>query len=213
MKMLEANQDVQNKLRAELRSAFSSARSEGRVPTAQEVANVQSHYLDACIEEFIRCSRTAVVLSRTALTDVVVLGHVIPKGTMVLLPTSGGTLEAPWKIDDKSRNQTYHNADGGKVGEWDKEGIEKFKPERWLVHDPDTNSKVYDAQAGPNIMFGAGPRGCFGKKLAYLELKLAIVLIVWSFELQQLPERYASWDAMDSLTHSPITCYAKLAEA
>jgi len=125
----------------------------------------------------------------------------------------GGVMQRPFEIDNKLRNETYLKSDGGKTGDWDPESIREFNPERWLVHDKANDSKVFDSSAGPHIMFGAGPRGCFGRKLAYLELRLAIVLIVWSFELQPVPEKYASWEAMDQLTHSPIDCYVKLAKA
>ncbi|CAO2649095.1 Nn.00g100440.m01.CDS01 [Neocucurbitaria sp. VM-36] len=214
LKLLAKSQDVQQKLRSELRSTFTVAESEGRVPDAHEIATTQSHYLDACLEEILRCSQTAVIPSRTATTDAVVLGHVIPKGTRVLMCGHGGGILMPsFKIDDTLRSKSYHNADGGKVGVWDLEGMTDFKPDRWLVQDAATDSRIFDSTAGPHLLFGAGPRSCFGRRLAYLELRLAIVLIIWSFELQPVPERYASWEAMEQLTHSPVQSYVKLVEA
>jgi cytochrome P450 len=157
---------------------------------------------------------TSGVLTRTALADVVVLGHVVPKGTrLVLCGHGGGIMEPVFDIDEKLRSETYRKAEGGgkrTVGDWAPEGIKTFDPERWLVVDQKTGEKVFDAQAGPHIMFGAGPRGCFGKKLAYLELRIAFVLVLWSFRLLDVPERYGDWEAMDQLTHSPVRCYVRL---
>ncbi|KAA8626468.1 CypX Cytochrome P450 [Pyrenophora tritici-repentis] len=214
MKLLAADQVVQSKLRSALQSGFAAAYSEDRVPNAQEIVTTQSHYLDACIEEILRCAQTAIIPSRNAVTDAVVLGHVIPKGTRVMMCGNGGGILTPsFEIDSALRSKSYHNADGGKVGIWDSEGIKKFKPDRWLQYDQATDCTIFNAAAGPHLLFGAGPRSCFGRRLAHLELRLAIVLILWSFELQPVPERYGSWEAMEQLTHSPIQCYVKLIEA
>jgi cytochrome P450 len=214
MKFFATHQSVQTKFRTALRSAYSTAYRENRVPSAQEIATTQSHYIDACLEEIIRCAQTGIIYTRTAKMDAVVLGQVIPKGTrMMLCGHGGGIHEVPFEIDGKLRSEQYRNADGGKVGSWEPTSIKKFNPDRWLVDDKTSNTKVFDSQAGPHMMFGAGPRGCFGRKLAYLELRLALVLILWHFELQPVPEAYASWEAMEQLTHSPIQCYVKLAKA
>jgi hypothetical protein len=125
----------------------------------------------------------------------------------------GGILTPSFKIDAALRSKSYHNADGGKVGVWESEGMEKFKPDRWLEYNQAAACKIFNPAAGPHLLFGAGPRSCFGRKLAYLELRLAIVLVLWTFELQPVPERYGSWEAMEQLTHSPIQCYVKLVKA
>jgi cytochrome P450 len=214
VKFLATHQDVQTRLRSELHSSFAAAHAENRVPTAQEVAACQNHYLDAVIEEINRLSTTGGIVSRTAMTDAVVLGNVIPKGTKVLLlGYGGGILEPAHKIDDRLRSEQYHKADGGKTGTWAAEGMREFDPERWLVRDKESGEKVFDAQAGPHMSFGGGLRGCFGRKMAYLELRLAIVLVLWHFKLQPVPEAYGSYDALDQLTHSPIYCYVKLEKA
>jgi cytochrome P450 len=214
VKLLAANQAVQSNLRTQLRSTFSSAHAERRVPTAQEIATCQNHYLDACIEEINRCAATASFASRTAIRDTVLLGHFIPKGTKIACMTAGGgVLEPAFEIDDKLRSEQYHKAGGGKAGTWDVRDLKKFDPQRWLVRDKETGTEVYDSTAGPHIAFGAGLRGCFGKKLAYLELRLAIVLIIWHYELLPVPEEYATWEASDQLTHCPLQCYVKLGKA
>ncbi|KAH7400604.1 cytochrome P450 [Phaeosphaeria sp. MPI-PUGE-AT-0046c] len=213
LKILTRHQDIQSKLRSEFRAVFAAAHAEGRVPTANEIVTCQSAYLDAFVEEVNRWSCTASVSSRTALKDAVILGHVIPKGTTLYLMGSGHSVVRPaFDIPDNLRSEQYHKAGGGKVGTWDPNGIELFRPERWLVHDKQTNTEVYDAFAGPHLAFGGGLRGCFGKKLAYMELKLAIILMVWNFEFLDLPDAYSSFQAVDGLTSSPLQCYIKVAK-
>jgi cytochrome P450 len=160
------------------------------------------------MEESIRVGGTAGVLTRTALTDVRILGHLVPKGTIIYMPLhGGGIMEPTFSVDETQRSETYRKAEGKRTGEWDPEGIKMFDPERWLVDG------AFNAQAGPHLTFGAGPRGCFGRKLAYLELRIAFVLVLWSFRLGDVPEKYADWEAMDQLTHSPVRCYVKLERA
>ncbi|KAJ4382968.1 hypothetical protein N0V86_002195 [Didymella sp. IMI 355093] len=216
LKRLSAHPKVQSQLRDQLRKSYSSAFAEARAPTAHEIANITVHYLDACIEELVRCGQTASITSRTASTDAVVLGHVIPKGTrIIMLGQSAGVLKPSHNIPDSLRSPTYHNAGGGKIGAWDESSPEEmtaFKPERWLKTQAD-GSKVFDATLGPHLGFGAGPRGCFGRRLAYLELRLAIVLVLWHFQLQKVPKPLDSYEPIEQLTHNPVQCYVKLAPA
>jgi cytochrome P450 len=41
----------------------------------------------------------------------------------------------------------------------------------------------FDPSAKPVLAFGLGLRGCFGKRLAYVEIRILITLIIWNFEL------------------------------
>ncbi|KAH8704501.1 cytochrome P450 [Phaeosphaeriaceae sp. PMI808] len=231
LKHLTAHPQIQSKLRTELHKIFPAALAARRAPSAAEIvasitatahssssSSSYSPYLDACIEELIRCSRTAGFITRTATVDAVVLGRVVPKGTKIAFCTdAGGTLEPAYDIPDSLRNSTYLAASSEKkVPEWESSRIGVFDPERWLVRREGGGGgggeKVFDAGAGPHIVFGAGPRGCFGRKLAYLELRLAIVLVVWHFEMRGVEGEYASWDAVDQLTHNPIRTYVRLAK-
>src|SRR3954453_3427720 len=49
---------------------------------------------------------------------------------------------------------------GSREGEWDRETIAEFNPERWLNPDGSFNPK-----AGPAVPFSLGQRGCFGRPL------------------------------------------------
>ncbi|KAH3973034.1 hypothetical protein HBH64_051440 [Parastagonospora nodorum] len=214
MKFLAAHQPVQNKLRSQLRSSLCVAHAESRVPSAQEIASCQNHYLDAVIEEINRCSNTAALFSRRSLVDTVVLGNFIPKGTSVYcLAGGGGVLQPAHSISSTLRSPQYLAAGGGKTKPWDAHTIKDFDPERWLVADKDTGETVFDAQAGPHLAFGGGLRGCFGRKLAYLELRLAIVLVLWEFRLGEVEGEYGGWEAIDQLTHNPAQCYVRLEKA
>ena len=216
LKILSDHPAVQSRLRNELRTTYSAAMADGRVPTAKEVATMPIQYLDACIEEFMRCSEAGPMTSRTSTTDAVVLGYVVPKGTRIIMMSSGAGVLAPaHKIPDSIRSPTYQSAGGGRIGSWDEsipEEMSAFNPNRWLKTEKD-GSKVFDATLGPQMGFGAGPRGCFGRKLAYLEVRLAIVLLLWHFELQRVPEHLNSYEPIEVLTHGPVHCYVRLSAA
>lgn len=212
IKFLSAQQSIQALLRSTLQSSYKAAYDEQRGPTATEIATTPNHYLDACIEELIRHAGTAGLPSRTAIQDAVVLGAVIPKGTTVMVCANyAGTLTPPFAIPASLRSPSYHAAGGGKARDWEPSSIHVFDPEHWLIAGPD-GEKTFDATAGPLLQFGAGPRGCFGRRLAYLELRLALVLILWHFELAEVPERYAGMEATEGLTHAPTECFVDLRE-
>ena len=43
--------------------------------------------------------------------------------------------------------------------------------------------EVFDSTAGPQLAFGLGPRGCYGRRMAFLQLRIFTVLLIWKFEL------------------------------
>jgi len=214
LKFLTAHQSVQTKLRVHLHSSLAAAHSESRIPSALEIAACQDPYLDAVIEEILRCSGTAAIVSRTSLVDTLVLGNVIPKGTsLYFVSTGGGVLEPAHRIPTTLRSAQYRAACGGKTGTWDARTIRDFDPGRWLVADAESGAEVFDAQAGPHLAFGGGLRGCFGRKMAYLEVKMAVVLVLWEFRLREVEGGYGGWEASDQLTHNPVQCYVRLEKA
>lgn len=56
-------------------------------------------------------------------------------------------------------------------------GSEEFLPERWLEDSDET-------RAPKSLAFGAGPRFCPGRNLAFLEAKAALATIVRDFEIE-----------------------------
>jgi cytochrome P450 len=208
LKFLADNQDVQSRLRSEIRSALADVAAEKRNPTAQEITKMTIPYMDAVMEEIFRCSLTEAVVARTAVVDVEVLGHRIPKGMDVFFMGNGPSVFSPaFQIDDSLRSPSALAAKN-RVGTWNPDDMADFKPERWLVEED--GKKVFDAAAGPLLTFGLGPRGCYGRRLAYLELKLVLLLITWNFELQKCPVELSGYAAIDKLTHSPQQCYVRL---
>lgn len=202
LKLLSGHQEVQNKLRQTLRDGFPTAVTECRRPTAEETSKAHIPYLDATQEEIIRKSMTASGVTRTAMVDTVILGHHIPKGTNVFLMGNGPGFVAPpiGKVPEERRSKSCQQANG-RIGAWDPADSNLFKPERWIVMEDGKES--FDSTSGPLLTFGLGPRGCFGRRMAYLELKIVLVLLLWNFELQQVPEALNSYQAVDKLTHQP----------
>ena len=101
-------------------------------------------------------------------------------------------------------------------GLWEDDGIGMFKPERWLKVVKDEESReekeVFDSLAGPTLAFGLGPRGCFGKRLALVSLRMQFALIVWHFELKGTPEALSSFNAVQRFAREPEQCFVRLRE-
>lgn len=160
------------------------------------------------MEEILRCGGATPLVDRQATCDTELLGHHIPKGTIVMCLSRGPSMLKPaFEVDDSKRSKTSQAA---KARAWDDEDIGQFKPERWLAGGSDAAPGEFDQQAGPSLSFGLGLRGCFGRKLAYLELRILVTLIVWNFELLPCPEELSGYGAKEGLTYKPKDCYVRL---
>ncbi|KAK1990451.1 cytochrome P450 monooxygenase [Colletotrichum falcatum] len=208
IKFLTRNQPAQARLRAELRAAFPSA---GGPPPVGDIIKTSMPYLDAVIEEVLRCCKALPILTRRACVDTQILGTAIPKGTVVMFLAHGpGVLRPAVPVDDSKRSESGKSA-LKRTGAWDPADVERFVPERWLKRDPAAaGGEAFDANAGPFMAFGHGPRGCFGRRLSYLEMRIVLFLLVWSFELEELSEELSGWDSHAGLTTIPKSCYVKL---
>ncbi|KAK7711053.1 hypothetical protein SLS63_012755 [Diaporthe eres] len=208
VKLLADDPRTQTKLREALRAGFSDAAAEGRSPTIKEITSAKIPYLDATMEEILRCGGATPLVDRQATCDTELLGHHIPKGTVVMCLSRGPSMLKPaFEVDDSKRSKTSQAA---KARAWDDEDIGQFKPERWLAGGTDAAPGEFDQQAGPSLSFGLGLRGCFGRKLAYLELRILVTLIVWNFELLPCPEELSGYGAKEGLTYKPKDCYVRL---
>jgi cytochrome P450 len=163
------------------------------------------------VEEILRCSITEALAVRTAVVDVQVLGHHIPKGTEVFLMGNGPSIFSPeFHIDDMLRTKSGLESKD-KVGTWHHGDMGTFNPDRWLMDQ--AGSKIFNRSAGPLLTFGLGERGCYGRKMAYVELKLLLTMIVWNFELHQCPRELSGYAASDKMTHVPQQCYIRPVKA
>lgn len=211
MKRLTARQDVQSKLRAHLYKAYVAATAEGRNPTVEEFLAMRLPYLDAVIEETMRLNVTAPVLIREALEDLDFLGHTIPKATNIFCTLWGPSYDEPaFNIDEKLRSKSSQAHRDETPADWTRSGFApaEFHPERWLRKEG--NDVVFDIKNGPTLGLGAGSRECWGKRLAYHELKLIATLIVWNFELLPLPAELVDTKVVDFFVAKPKTCFVKL---
>ncbi|ROT40788.1 cytochrome P450 [Sodiomyces alkalinus F11] len=208
LKFLTDNPATQTKLRAGLRSAHADAAAAGRVPTLAELIRNKVPYLDAVWEEALRLS--AVSVTREATCDTTLLGHHIPKGTVVFLLSNGPSFYGPsLPIDEDKRSPSSRAAVPRRWDERGDVGMQAFHPERWLATD-EKGGVEFDATAGPQLVFGLGPRGCFGKRLAYLEARVITTMLIWSFELLPVPEALGGDEATDGVTHRARNCYVRL---
>ena len=114
-------------------------------------------YGEGVVRESMRLKSVAPIGSAEPLADTEVAGIAMPAGTRILLLTR-------------------------RAGMRDLERAPEFRPERWLEDEdlapPD--QKTF-------LTFGAGPRFCPGRNLAFLEAKTALAMIARNFEVSLDP--------------------------
>lgn len=162
MKLLSDNQQSQIKLREVLRSTYVDAAFERRQPTPKELATLHHPYIDAMLEEILRCASTAAVTSRLAMVDTDVLGFHIPKGTDVNFLAYADYIAPPIGAIEERKRSSSSQASKDRTGVWEVSDIGVFKPERWLKTTGEKGEVEFTKNAGPSLPFGAGIRGCFG---------------------------------------------------
>lgn len=201
--------DVQSTLRASLVNSFAQAAAERRAPTLDEIIKSNIPYLDATLEEMHRTSILFSAGVRVALTDTTILGYAIPKGTNVFMSQTGPDyFSAPLPIPEHLRSESSRSVKNP-VGQWDPSDMKQFKPERWLKTD-EKGDKYYDPMAGPHLAFGLGPRGCYGRRLAYLQLRIMLVLIVWNFELLEVKGEIGSFKSIGKMSRTSVYDFLRL---
>ncbi|KAI9776748.1 MAG: hypothetical protein M1839_009392 [Geoglossum umbratile] len=144
------------RLQDEIRGAFSDS-DQMADSTLQSLP-----YLTAVIEEGLRMfPPTAFGLPRIS-PGATVDGHFVPPG--VTVSTSSWTT---------TRREQYWRSP------------RTFIPERWLppthpLHD----DRFKDDNNGAAKPFSLGPRGCLGINLAYMEMRLTLARLVWTFDMR-----------------------------
>jgi cytochrome P450 len=198
---------IQCKLRDAIHLAYSDAHDQRRAPTLAELTKTRVPYLEAVLEEALRLHATSI--ARQATRDTELLGYHIPKGTNVVLIANGPGFHAPpFDIDSKLRSATATKSRG-----WSEMNeLNVFNPERWLVPKEGGGPEEidFDANAVPQIAFGMGPRGCWGRRMAYLELRLVVSLTVWSFDFLEVPAALSDSKASYGIVHRADQCYLRM---
>lgn len=212
VKILADHPDEQTRLREDLQDGLAEAKSQRRNPTAQEITQTRISYLDAWLDESLRTSGSVPMIDRESVVDTELLGHHIPKGTDVLCLQLGPGLMSPaFQIEEARRSTTSQAVKKeGREKTWDNNDIGSFKPDRWLRAEE--NSVSFDPNAGPHLAFSVGPRACFGKRLAYLQMRIFVTLLVWNFELLKCPEELSGYGSVMHMTSRPRHCYVRLRE-
>ncbi|KAH7237790.1 cytochrome P450 [Fusarium redolens] len=201
--------ETQKKLRSFLQKAFSTALAEHRQPTVDEITNASISYLDAVIEEILRLSAVLPIVSREATADTTILGHAIPKGTSVFFTLNGPSLMKPAiNIPENVRSESSQSTKS-RYGEWRAEDVEQFIPERWIDID-EKGAETYNPMKGPFLTFGSGPRGCYGRRLGYLQLRIFWVLLMWNFEFLPVAPELRTQEVVEHVGVEPRESYVRL---
>jgi cytochrome P450 len=128
---------------------------EHRSPVDYETIESLS-YCEGVLREAMRLKPVAPMLGVEALADTTVAATRIPAGTRLLLLARHAGLKAVEQGD-------------------------QFDPGRWLEHG-ETPRSTPDQKSF--LAFGAGPRFCPGRNLAFLESKTALAMIARNFEIE-----------------------------
>lgn len=145
-------------------------------------------YLEACASETMRLKPVAPFIALQALRDTVVGDVAVPQGTHI------------WGV-------LRHDS----VGERLFERPQAFEPERWLESADVPLSAAAKRAAMP---FGSGPRMCPGRYLALLEMKMAMAMLLSSFDIEAVdtPDGGPAAERM-AFTMNPVGLRLRLREA
>ncbi|RMZ79609.1 hypothetical protein DV737_g3312, partial [Chaetothyriales sp. CBS 132003] len=127
-------------------------------------------YLNACIEEIIRLSPpVAALLPREVMKGVIMIdGHYVPGGTVIGVPA-----------------YVAHHGKEAFPDPW------SFRPERWIVgsnfHAEGTIVSKGEVERAREAMcpFSLGSRGCIGKPVAYIEMRITLAALLWAYEFRE----------------------------
>lgn len=163
VKLISANTAAQDALRRTLQESFPGP----GLPSSAEILDTKIPYLDAFVEEAVRVSAVAGIITRRATVDAEVLGHRIPAGANLVINTRFVHVRAQAAVPEalRSKSSRAAHARGRAPGGLDGvpgQDLHLFEPRRWLATDA-AGGDVFDANSLPTLVFGGGLRGCFGE--------------------------------------------------
>ncbi|KKY27265.1 putative cytochrome p450 [Phaeomoniella chlamydospora] len=163
---LPRNRSLQESLHNELR-ALSLPKDHAQPLTQQQLNSIiTAPYIDALVKETLR----AFAAGDTALQRIVPRGgrvldnYFLPEGT-----TIGG---APLIVNYSEEVFKMHDSNGQELS------VTDWHPSRWLLASPEQHLEM-DRRLWT---FGSGGRGCIGKNLAVLEMKLLLAGLYSTYE-------------------------------
>ncbi|KAJ2931689.1 hypothetical protein H1R20_g5421, partial [Candolleomyces eurysporus] len=177
---MSIHQDVQSKLRAELREAYENF---GDEPDHDQLVGLP--YLDAVCRETLRLFPPVATILRETQVDAMLPFSTPVKGSKneemseVLIPRGSAIL-----ISILASN-TDPEIWGSDSYEW--------KPERWLSPHPKAVTDAHIPGVYSNLMtFSGGGRSCIGFKFSQLEMKVILYTLIRQLQFS-LPEQKIYW--------------------
>ncbi|XP_037955886.1 cytochrome P450 CYP12A2-like [Teleopsis dalmanni] len=158
---LAKNPEKQKKLREEILSILPEKNSE---LTVENMKNLP--YLRACIKESLRLHPLAFANLRQSSVDLVLSGYQVPKGSNINMVSL-----------NLLRDANYYSQPN------------EFIPERWLRNENKDDTCPHNSATKSNnpfiyLPFGFGPRSCIGRRVAEMELEIAIARLVRNFGIE-----------------------------
>ena len=131
--------------------------------THEQMASLD--YLDACAQETMRLKPVAPLLLVQAVRDTTVADIEVPAETVIFTLMRNDGMDARFFPDPRA-----------------------FRPERWLRPDSDAAAATAASPGAKRVSmpFGAGPRICPGRYLALLEIKMAMAMLLGSYQVQSV---------------------------
>ncbi|KEF61099.1 uncharacterized protein A1O9_02664 [Exophiala aquamarina CBS 119918] len=166
---LARNESVLRRLLSEIRNTFGCLDEIHSSPKMDSCV-----YLNACIEETLRLApAVASQLPREVMRGGIVIdGEYVPEGIVVGVPS-----------------YVVHHTREAFPQSW------SFQPERWIagseLADHSTVVSKEDIARAREAMcpFSLGSRGCIGKTFAYMEMRIALASVLWSYDFKEVGGR------------------------
>lgn len=177
------NPKSQTRLREQLARHLPQIGNAAWSPTAADIDVVP--YLQAVCNEVLRLRPPVPLVPRTAKVNTSILGHFIPKGTVVIL--------CPWAVNTSKEV-------------WGDDAAE-FRPERWIGSDKGHTGGAESACSF--LTFLKGPRSCIGEGFARAELACLVAAWVGTFETRFADEDYVM-EVENGLSTRPARLKVKL---